>query len=95
MRANEAALFANVAATTSAFLLQGGKYAVKAVATFSAGSVKLQTLLPDGSTWLSVSSATDFTAAGFATVDLPPGSYRFLITTATAVYASVDRIPGE
>jgi hypothetical protein len=49
----------------------------------------LQALGPDGSNWLSVSSATDFTAAGFAGVELPPGQYRFTIDTATAVSCSV------
>jgi len=95
MRAQDAVAFSNIAATTNPFPLTGGKYSAEAQATFSAGSVKLQKLLVDGSTWQSVSSATDFTAAGFATVDLPPGTYRFPIATATAVFAAVARIPGD
>jgi hypothetical protein len=55
--------------------------------------VKLQTLGPDGSTWLSLSTATDFAAAGYAVIDLPAGQYRFTIATATAVFASVYRVP--
>jgi hypothetical protein len=55
--------------------------------------VKLQALLGNGSTWQSVSSGTAFTAAGFASVDLPPGQYRFTIATATAVFADVTRVP--
>ena len=85
--------FSNIAATTSAFTLKGGKYGAAVVATFGGGSVKLQTLGPDGSTYVSVSSGTDFSAAGYATVDLPPGQYRFTIATATAVYAAVTGIP--
>lgn len=85
--------FSNISATTAAFYLKGGKYAAAAVATFSSGSVKLQTLGPDGSTWMSVSSGTDFSAAGFAAVDLPPGQYRFTVATATAVYASIAGVP--
>jgi hypothetical protein len=85
--------FSNIAATTAAFVLKGGKYLVEALATFGGGSVKLQALGPDGSTWLSVSSATDFSAAGAATVDLPQGQYRFTIATASAVYASASGIP--
>ncbi|MGB6416926.1 MAG: hypothetical protein WBF50_10055 [Pseudolabrys sp.] len=50
-------------------------------------------LLGNGSTWQSVSSGTAFTAAGFASVDLPPGQYRFTIETATAVFADVTRVP--
>jgi hypothetical protein len=85
--------FQNIAASTAAFLLKGGKYAIAALATFGGGSVKFQTLGPDGATFLSVSSATDFTAAGDATVDIPPGQYRFTIATATAVFASASSIP--
>jgi hypothetical protein len=85
--------FLNISATTAAFTLQGGKYAACAVATFGGGSVKLQTLLADGSTWQSVSSATDFTTAGYGVVDLPPGQYRFTIAAATAVFCAVVRVP--
>ncbi len=87
--ARDGVSFSNIAATTAAFALKGGRYGVAVVATFTAGSVKLQTLGPDGATWLSVASATDFTVAGYGTVDLPPGQYRFTIATATAVYASI------
>lgn len=90
---SEGKAFSNISATTAAFTLNGGKYAASAVATFGGGSVKLQTLLQDGSTWQSVSSGTDFTVAGFSSVDLPPGQYRFTIATATAVYCAVDRVP--
>lgn len=86
-------LFSNIAATTSAFALAGGRYAAAVKATFGGGSVKLQVLLPDQTTWASVASATDFTADGFAVVDIPPGQYRFIIATATAVYAAVCRVP--
>lgn len=86
-------LFSNIAANTSAFRLDGGRYAVAVVATFGGGSVKLQALGPDGSTYLSPASASDFTAAGYATVDLPPGQYRFTIATATAVHASIAAVP--
>ena len=85
--------FSNIAATTSAFPLLGGKYALAAVATWGGGSVKLQVLMPDGSTYLSVASGTDLTANGFTTLDLPPGQYRLTIATATAVYASVVAVP--
>lgn len=95
MRGTDKNLASNVAATTAAFELKGGKYAVAVVATFGGGSVKLQMLGPDSTTYLSVASGTDFTAAGYGTVDLPPGQYRWTIATATAVYAVVCRVPGE
>lgn len=95
MRANDGNLQSNISATSSAFQLAGGLYAADAVATFGGGSVKLQALGPDGSTYVSVSSGTDFTAAGYAVVYLPPGTYRWTIATATAVYASVRRVPSD
>ena len=95
MRAVDTQQSTNIGASTAAFQLAGGKYAAAVVATFGGGSVKLQALGPDGSTYLSVSSGTDFSAAGFQTVDLPPGSYRWTIATASAVYARLARIPAE
>jgi hypothetical protein len=86
-------LASNVAATTAAFQLRGELYGAACVATFGGGSVKLQARGPDGTTYLSVGTATDFSAAGYTTVYLPPGQYRWTIATASAVYASVFRIP--
>lgn len=89
--ATEARSFTNISATTAAFSLLGGKYAVAANAAGS-GTMGLQTLGPDGSTYIAVHTA--FAAvAGFVVVDLPPGQYKFVIVTFTAVYASVCRIP--
>lgn len=90
---SDSAVFSNIAATTAAFKLIGGKYSVAAVATFGGGSVKLQRLGPDAATYQSVASASDFSAAGYTALDLPPGQYRFTIATATAVYAEVTAIP--
>lgn len=85
--------FSGLSATSAVFTLKGGKYAVAATATFGGGSVKLQRLGPDASTYQSVASASDFTAAGYTALDLPPGVYRFTIATATAVAAEVTAIP--
>lgn len=81
----------NASATSSAFYLRGGKYGMTVSATFGGGSVTLQKLAPDASTY--VTALTAFTAAGYATVDLPPGQYKVAVATATAVYAAVDPIP--
>jgi len=85
--------FSNISASTAGFKLKGGAYGVTAVATFGGGSVKLQRLALDNSTFVSMSSSTDFTAAGGALVNLPPGTYRFTIATATAVFAEVQGVP--
>jgi hypothetical protein len=73
---SESKTFANIAATTASFLLKGGKYGVSCVgSTF--GTATLQVLGPDGTTWLT--ALTAFAANGYATVDLPIGSYRFAL----------------
>lgn len=78
--------------TDVTFRLLGGKYAVLASATWGGGSVDVTALMPDGSTYVSVLSSV-FTVNGAKIVDLPPGSYKIDITTATAVYVAVAPIP--
>jgi hypothetical protein len=80
--------FSNISASTAAFRLTGGKYLVDAHATWGGGSVKLQRLAADATTYVSVGA--DFTADGSAAVSLAPGQYRFTVATATAVYVSVN-----
>jgi hypothetical protein len=75
------------------FPLTGGRYGITVIATFGGGSVTLERLAGDGATW--VTAATAITANGFAAVELPRGSYRFTVATATAVYVGIERIPGE
>lgn len=93
MRMRDGYLASNIAATTAAFSLKGGKYGVIASATWGGGSVTLQRLAADGSTY--VTALTAFSANGYSTVDLPEGTYKIAIATATAVYVGIDRIPGE
>jgi hypothetical protein len=69
--------FTNIAATTAAFNLDGGKYGVSVHATFAAGSVTLQIIAQDGTTWLP--ALTAFTADSYATIDLPPSQYRIAV----------------
>lgn len=71
--------------------IAGGHYAFMAEATFGGGSVKLQIKLPQG-TYFDVASGS-LSAAGYANFFLPPGTYRAVATTATAVYARLARIP--
>ncbi len=79
--------FSNISATTAAFILRGGNYGLTCHATFNAGSVTLQRLSPDGVTYITVITA--LTVDGYANSNLPSGSYRLAITTATAVYCDV------
>lgn len=80
---------ANIAATTAAFTLQGGRYALTVIGTITT-SVTLQRLAADGSTY--VTAATAFTAAGYQVSDLAQGTYRWAISSATGVYAEIESI---
>ena len=82
--------FSNISATPTAFVLRGGQYGVTAMATWGGGSVTLQRLAMDGSTYVAVLEA--FTENGFATANLPSGTYRLLVATATAIYVDVVSI---
>lgn len=87
---NERTYFDNISATTAAFLLKGGLYGVTLIATWGGGSVTLQRLAGSGSTY--IDALTSFTANGYATVSVPPGTYRFAVSTATGVYADMTAI---
>lgn len=82
--------FTNISATPTAFTLRGGQYAVTVHATWGGGSATLQRLAADGLTY--VTCLTAFSADGYATANLPPGTYKFTIATATAVYADITSI---
>lgn len=87
--------FQNISATTAGFVLLGGMYSMAANATWGGGTVKLQALSIDGSTYVDVPNAS-FTANGFySPLYLPAGTYRINVATATAVYGVVANIPFE
>ena len=72
-RVDENVKFFNINATTAAFNLDGGKYCIDVIAS-TFGTVTLQRLGPDGSTYLTALNA--FSANGTANADLPPGQYK-------------------
>ncbi|KRR22630.1 hypothetical protein CQ14_30960 [Bradyrhizobium lablabi] len=79
--------FSNISATPTSFILRGGNYGVTAKATWGGGSLTLQRLAPDGTTYVTVMTA--FTADGYQSANLPGGTYRLLVATATAIYVDV------
>lgn len=83
--------FTGLSADTAAFSVLGGRYGVGVTATFGGGSITLKVLMPDGSSY--VTCLTPFTAEGVAIVDLPPGVYKFVIATATAVQGFLVPLP--
>lgn len=90
--ATEAVQFSNIAATTPAFALRGGRYSFMSKST-GTGTIDLKILLPDGVTWQAVATQITVTAGYQGSIDLPPGQYRIEIATFTAVYTAVCRIP--
>lgn len=86
----EIASFSNISATPASFTLRGGCYGVTAKATWGGGSVTLQRLSVDGLTYVTVLTA--FAADGYASANLPGGTYRLLVATATAIYVDVVSI---
>lgn len=88
-------LLSNASATGSAAQWPGGKGSFVLAGTVSGATITLQTLGPDGSTWLTVSSATTLTAVGHANFDLGPGQIRCLVASGTpsGLYAKAVRVP--
>ncbi len=82
--------FSNISATPATFTLRGGCYGVMAKATWGGGSVTLQRLSVDGTTYVTVLTA--FAADGYASLNLPGGTYRFLVVTSTAIYVEIVSI---
>lgn len=94
MRAHERiAIASNVDVTPADFSILGGVYALDVIGA-GFGTVTLTRLGPDGSTY--ITAATAIVANGTSgAIALPPGTYRLVIATTTAVYATLTRIPGE
>ena len=83
-------VWSNISGSVTGFILRGGMYGVTAKATWGGGSVTLQKLSADGTTY--VTCLTAFTADGYASVNLPQGVYKLTIATATAVYFEISAI---
>lgn len=90
--ATERIVVSNVAAATGTpFALRGGSYWIETKST-GAGTIDLQKLGPDGTTY--TARITQITAtAGQQTISLPPGTYRTVISGFTANYVEIVRIP--
>lgn len=95
MRSEEGFSYSSLGtANSSNFPLQGGAYVMDAIATWNSGSITLQRLGPDNATFIVAATAlsADGTTGSLA---LPPGTYRIAVASATNLWISVIRIPGE
>jgi roadblock/LC7 domain-containing protein len=84
-----AVVFTGISATPASFVLRPGLYAITANAG-AWGTVTLQRLSSDATTY--VTCATAVSADGFATVNLPGGTYRLLVAGATGVFVDISPI---
>ena len=83
--------YSNISATTAAFTLRGGQYGVTVHAGHGvAGASRCNGLAADNSTY--VTCLTAFTADGYASVNLPGGTYKFTVATATGIYVDLTGI---
>lgn len=98
MRPQEAIVVCSNAAagTYGPFDLKGGLYAIDYVGT-GTGTVTLQRLGPDGTTYLNITLTPAITASSGdpSPQNLPPGRYQVVIATLTASYMTITRVPGE
>lgn len=85
-------LLQNATGNSADKLWHGGVAVLVAEATWGGGSVKLQAKLDQGN-YVDVASSTLSANGMTAGLYLPPGTYRAVATTATAVYASLLRVP--
>ncbi len=72
---------------------EGGKGSFFCQATWGGGSVTLQYMGPDGSTWEAVGTDTTLTADGGGNFELPQCHLRISVVTATGVTAKASPLP--
>ena len=81
--------FSNISATTSSWAVEGGMYGIDVVATWGGGTVKLDKLSGDGTTYVTVST---YSANTYETQNLPTGTYRLTVATASAIYFQMTAV---
>ena len=80
------------AATGEFVLCPGGRIAFIFAGT-AVGDVDIEIESPDGNGLPTVSALTAVAAKGIVVVDLPPGRYRAVVATGTAVDVRAARVP--
>lgn len=87
-------LLSNASATGSAVQWGGGTGVFTCVGTFGGGTVTLQFLGPDESTWVTMGFDTTLTANGSGMFTCPPGKIRAAVSggTPSALYANAEQV---
>lgn len=88
-------LLSNASATGSAVHWAGGRGQFKLAGTVGGATITLQTLGPDGSSWLGLGTDAALTASGVVGFDCPPGQLRALVAggSPSGLYAEVASVP--
>lgn len=86
-------LLSNGAATGTARHWPGGRGVFTVCATWNGATIQLETLGPDGTTWLAAGTYTTLTANGMGGFELPEGQIRCGVSGGppSAVYATVKQ----
>lgn len=82
-------LISNGSATSAGIQWPGGKGSFIVKATWGGGTVKLQYLSADATTWVDMGTDTTLTADGGGNFEIGKCQLRANVATATAVYAIV------
>lgn len=93
--ANHYLLLSNASATGAAkTVVEPGLYCFEAVGTFSGATVSLERLGPDATTYYSVGSVSELTAADGALVEIPAGIYRAAVASGppSGIYANLTPV---
>jgi len=86
----------NIASTTGAFYPPGqGQFICTVTATWGGGTVTLQVLAADGTTWISIPDAASTADNTFRVFLSGKDQIRVLIATSTAVYFDIKHITWE
>ena len=86
-------LLSDASATGAAVVVRAGRWAFAADGTFNSGTVKLQILSPDGTSYLDIGGDAILSAEGVVQVDLPDGVVRAAVTgSPSAMYATLSPI---
>ena len=86
-------LLSNASATGGATAVPQGRYAFAADGTFNGGTVKLQILSPDGSSYIDIGGDATLSAEGVCLVDLPHCTVKGAVTgSPSAIYATLSPV---
>ena len=92
MNAIERLFFADIVSDTDPFEIHGGLYRIGAVINGTNNNVQLQTLAPDGKTWIDCLDKPIAASGLSEEISIVPGQYRFHLATDDPVSAAMTGV---